>query len=181
MKIIELQEIDVFQQLYCLGFSEKSVDSSIDQYSKRSQNNIEKIKDDIYLGKVAEYAIYNHYKSQDKKISLPDITIYDAKHKSYDADLTLSNQYSIHVKSHYIKSQFPTSWVFQKTDPLIKSPSTSDIIALCVIDHKGQGQAYIDYATTLIQHTKPLVKKYLSSKTAIYLKDIQHLYIQQMA
>lgn len=181
MKLITLEEIDVFQQLYCLSFSEKSVDSSIDQYSKRSQNNIEKIKDDIYLGKVSEYAIYNHYKSQQKEITVPDITIYDANHKSYDADLILSNQYNIHVKSHYFKSPFPESWVFQKTDPLIKSPTPSDIIALCVINHKGQGQAYIDYATTLIQYTKPLIKKSLSSKTAIYLKDIQHLYIQQMA
>lgn len=158
----------------CYSFAEASYSSSLDKYSRRNQSNHDKIKNDIYLGKVAEYAMYNYYVSRGFKVSVPDVEVYDARGKSFDADLTLYSDmdYKIHVKSHFIGSVFPTSWVFQKEDPLVKHPKEYDIIALCNINSVGQGECIIDRALNMGGLYRPLMKKSLASKTSIYLEDL---------
>lgn len=173
-KTISLLGISEDQLQGCYSFAEASYSSSLDKYSRRNQSNCNKIKNDIYLGKVAEYAMYNYYVSRGFKVSVPDVQVYDAKSKSFDADLTLYSdmEYKIHVKSHFIGSVFPTSWVFQKEDPLVIHPKEYDIIALCNIDSIGQGNCVIDRALNMRELYRPLMKKSLTSKTSIYLEDL---------
>jgi len=173
MKRIKLTKISNIQVLDCYNFANESANSSEKKYKQRNQSNLFKIKNDIFLGKVAEYSIYNYYLSKGFQITPPDINIYQAKNKSFDADLTIidKNQ-NIHVKSHFIKSPFPPSWVFQKTDPLVTTPSPKDIIIMSTINSIGEGDAIIEYAYNLKDKYKPLLKESLQSKTAIYLKDL---------
>lgn len=170
---IKLTKISNTQVLDSYNFANESAKSSQANYKQRNQSNLSKIKNDIFLGKVAEYSIYNYYVSKGFKITAPDIQIYQAKNKSFDADLTIidKNQ-NIHVKSHFIKSPFPPSWVFQKTDPLVTNPSPEDIIIMSIINVIGEGDAIIEYACNLKDKYKPLLKESLQSKTAIYLKDL---------
>ena len=170
---INLNKISKVQILDSYNFANESANSSASKYKQRKQSNISKIKNDIFIGKVAEYSVYNYYMSKGFKVTPPDVKIYHAKNKSYDADLKiLDKDYQIHVKSHFVKSLFPPSWVFQKIDPLVTNPSPKDVVVLCMINSQGEGEAIIEKATSLPDKYKPLLKQSLQSKTAIYFKDL---------
>jgi hypothetical protein len=49
---------------------------------------------------------------------------------------------------------------------------------LCIIDETGKGKGYVGDAKVLQDYYKPLRKASLDSKTAIYLKDLMHLYVK---
>lgn len=177
MNRISLYPISSYQMNSCVEFAVSSVESSKDHYASRNQFDVDKIKNDIYLGKVAEYAVYNHYYQNFGKISKPDVKVYRGKDKSYDADLKTKKSL-VHVKSYFSKSSYPPSWVFQKSDPLVHSPKENDVIILCIVDETGKGKGYVGDATTLQEYYKPLRKASLDSKTAIYLNDLMHLYVK---
>jgi hypothetical protein len=177
MNRISLYPLSINQIDACVDFAISSVESSKDHYASRNQFDLDKIKNDIYLGKVAEYAVYNHYYQNFGKISKPDLKIYRGKDKSYDADLKTKKSL-VHVKSFFGKSNYDPSWVFQKNDPLVHSPEENDVIILCIIDETGKGKGYVGDARVLKEYYKPLRKASLSSKTAIYLKDLMHLYVK---
>ena len=61
MNRISLYPLSINQMDACVDFAVSSVESSKDHYASRNQFDLDKIKNDIYLGKVAEYAVYNHY------------------------------------------------------------------------------------------------------------------------
>jgi hypothetical protein len=177
MNRISLYPLSINQIDLCVDFSVNSVESSRVHYASRNQFDLNKIKNDIYLGKVAEYAVYNHYYQNFGKISKPDLKIYIGKEKSYDADLKTKKSL-VHVKSFFSKSGYNPSWVFQKNDSLVHSPEKNNVIILCIIDETGKGKGYVGDAIVLQEYYKPLRKESLSSKTAIYLKDLMHLYIK---
>lgn len=119
-------------------FVEDSFSTSTDEYARRNQNNIEKIKKDIYNGKLAEFGVY--YILKDKfTVNEPDLKIYNAGGKSFDADLSFLNKkgskIELHIKSQHITSvnSFGKSWSFHPTDSLTTSPTESDVIVLCVV------------------------------------------------
>jgi hypothetical protein len=102
----------------CIKFAEDSVNSSADHYAKRNQNNIEKIKKDIRVGKIAEQIVYEHFVKEYKTLSAPDYNIYNKGQKSWETDLKDSNNLKIAVKGQDIMSNihFGESWIFQKGD-----------------------------------------------------------------
>ncbi len=130
---IELNEITEYQNKQSDLFSKYSVFSSLSEYEKRNQFNKDKIINDIYNGKKAEFLVYNFLISKQKKLISPDLNIYEKYNKSYNADLCLKNV-NIHVKSHKVNGNFPVSWVFQKKDPLLLEKKNNDYLALVVMD-----------------------------------------------
>ena len=114
--------------MVCHWFSKYSVFSSLSEYEKRNQFNEDKIINDIYNGKKAEFLVYNFLISKQKKLASPDLNIYERYNKSYDADLHLKNV-NIHVKSHKVNGNFPVSWVFQKKDPLLLEVKNNNYLA----------------------------------------------------
>ena len=86
MKKFKLEKPDAYILERCKIFAAFSVDSSADEYARRNQNDINKIKIDIYRGKVAEFMVYNYLVSRGKHVTKPDLNIYDKHHKSFDSD-----------------------------------------------------------------------------------------------
>lgn len=113
-------------------FADFCVKTNSDEYAKRNQENRDKVISDIYFGKVAEYQVFNTLMVKGKKPSPPDIMIYEAKDKSFDADITCG-LINVHVKSCQADSPFGVSWLFQPYDALIDHPSETDYLALCVL------------------------------------------------
>lgn len=88
----------------CIKFAQDSVMSSADQYARRNQNDVEKIKKDIRVGKIGEFLVHEHFVKQYPTLKLPDTQIYEVKDKSWDTDLKDDNGLKIAVKSQNIDS-----------------------------------------------------------------------------
>lgn len=103
----------------------------------------QKFKQDIYSGKLAEFAVYNYILSQGKSVTPPDIDIYHGRKKSFDADLTVNNETPIHVKSCIETNGWELAWLFQPNDKLIAEPSDKEVIFLVTISASKEFSAYI--------------------------------------
>lgn len=166
-----LKQPSKYQIEQCRLFSEYSVNSSLDQYKKRNQNNKDKIISDIYYGKIAEFMVYNFLSSKSKKLNSPDLNIYSKYKKSFDADLVVDG-INIHVKSHKVNSNFPVSWLFQKSDPLVRSIN-KDLLALVVLD-KDSSYMYM-HKSSDIEFDEPMKDSLKFSKVCVYEKKILNL------
>ena len=164
-----LKKLDQYTLKRCKLFADFSAETSSDEYAKRNQNNIEKIKLDIYRGKAAEFMVYNYLVNRGNKVNLPDLEIYSKNQKSFDADL-ICGKHNIHVKSCVVNNKFPVSWMFQKKDHLTSGRS-KDYVCLVVMNESFSGGFYIYQANQL--DFKPPVKKALqASKVTVYETDL---------
>ena len=125
------------------NFAEARLEKSIDQYSRRGQTNIDKIKYDITIGALGEIGIYRMLKRLGIKVSPPDFNIYEAKNKSYDADLHDKDGYRFHCKSQSRDSAdtYGNSYILQyggngngHIDKLFKSRTNRDFLIPCLVD-----------------------------------------------
>jgi hypothetical protein len=125
----------------CREFAEESSHTSVNHYKKRRQGNIDKIKEDIFIGKMGEVGVHLFLKSQGIEINKPDFEIYSGRKKSFDSDLQ-SDKYDIHCKSQgeSSASRFGISWILQyggagygHQDKLFKHQTKHDILAPSVV------------------------------------------------
>ena len=156
-----------YQNKLCELFSEYSFESSIDEYKRRKQKNIDKIKIDIYNGKRAEFMVYNWLNKRNNNPSFPDIEIYTGANKSFDADIVANNK-NIHVKS-CTKSSYESSWVFQPNDNLTKQPLDIDFIFLVEIGEENK--LIVISGLKAIELYKPPRLEHLNKK-CIYFSDL---------
>lgn len=166
---IQLNPITEYQEKQCDLFSKYSVFSSLSEYEKRNQFNKDKIINDIYNGKKAEFLVYNFLISKQKKIISPDLNIYEKYNKSYNADL-YSENVNIHVKSHMVNNNFPISWVFQKKDPLLLEIKEQNFLALVVMN-KDINYMYLKKITD-VNFKEPIKESLRKTKLCIYESDL---------
>ncbi len=98
----------------CKEFADNSVGTSAGYYNNRNQSNPFVIKNQIYTGKIGEFAAHLYLKDFLPNITAPDCNIYTSKNKSFDTDLK-SEDMRFHIKSQSKKSatQYGSSWTFQ--------------------------------------------------------------------
>lgn len=159
------------QKAQAKKFAQESVGTSYDYYAKeRGQSDLNKIVRDIYIGKCAEFSVYNLYANNG--CSVPDTDIYDTYGKSFAGDLTIGDV-NIHVKSYY-PSLWRKSWVFDPSDPLINKPSDKDYLALCDLKEDGSGAVYMVKADKCLHLYKdPIAVRLKGKKKCLYLKDLK--------
>lgn len=162
---IKLEAVPEYQRLQCELFSRFSFSSSLDEYNRRGQHDKDKIINDIYNGKIAEFMVYNFFVKKGRSLSSPDLNIYSKKMKSFDADLVIGDV-SIHVKSHMSNNIFPVSWMFQKNDPL----PAEDYLCL-VVDNSYM---YIKRVSE-VEFSEPMKKSLRHTKVCLYEKNIKTL------
>jgi len=161
-------------------FVEESYASSLDYYKTRGQENADKIKQDIYNGRLAELAVYKHYHGLEGcQIGMPDFNVYDGSNKSYEADLFFTfneKKYNLHVKSQHIDqaNRFGSSWSFQKNDSLTTRPVKEDMVCLCKVINKTTVEIMKPIkATKLIGvYGEPKLERLKHSKAVLYWKDL---------
>ena len=163
--MIKLGHLTEYEISICKLFSNTCYLTNMEEYTKRKQPNIDKVKLDIFNGKQAEILVYKYLISKRKEVSPPDFMIYTKFNKSFDADIKVINN-SIHVKSCQNSSMFPNSWLFEPSDTLITHPLETDFLALVVL-----GDVNYMYLTSAkgIVYNKPI--KNLNKKV-IYEKDL---------
>lgn len=157
----------------CRSFSEKCYLTNIDEYVKRNQTDFEKIKNDIFFGKIAEFGVYFILLEKGvKDISIPDLNIYNFKNKSFDADLK-SKAIDFHIKTQTKKTSkiFGESWLFQKSDPLVLNPKSKDyFIGTQYDEDTSEVKILLHKKAKDLKYDKPKLEK-LYNKTCVYLKN----------
>lgn len=165
------------QKELCARFAKESVASSFEHYSKRKNNtNYQKVIRDIYIGKCAEYSVYNLFNTPGVyDVSEPDTNIYNTYQKSFDADLYIEGKH-VHVKSYHASSKFAPSWVFDLKDPVIYRTTKNDVLALCDLNTDGSGVLYMTKALLAVPFFRdPVLDKFKGIKTCIYYNDLSNL------
>ena len=157
-------------------FAEKVVDTNIDEYSKRNQSDIEKIKKDILIGKLAEWGVYFIYLERNRtKIDPPDMKVYNAWNKSFEPDLKWG-LYNLHIKSQIAESseRYGDSWVFQAKDPLFGFSNEYDIVIGCRVSIERDGVyvgILLEKPFKELKFGEPKLSKFGGNKKVVYLKD----------
>ena len=162
---------NTYQESLCSAFSNEVYQTNKDMYAQRNQNNESKIKNDIYIGKLAEFAVYNYLIYKGKTVSAPDIMIYESKKKSYDADLYINKESPLHIKSCIDIGVQHNSWLFQPNDPITNAPTEDDMIAFVVITPEAVFYCYIIKASDILDmYREP--RNQLLNKKVIYEIDL---------
>jgi len=179
----------------CRLFAEKSVSTSIDQYARRRQTDPRTIQHQIQVGKTGELGVFNWLTRHSLHPTEPDFEIYDARHKSFAADMLLEepvtyssglvgkNVYDIHVKAQDMQSaeRFGISWTFQYgtkvgSDSEIFKPDPTGYIAFALVN-KNQVTLYgFTAVRTLHEYNlfrDPKLAKLRGIKTVVYNDDFQ--------
>jgi hypothetical protein len=164
----------------CRAFANNVVSTNIDRYAARNQKDISKIIDDIYIGKLAEYAAYNLLNERSIRVAEPDTEIYSARDKSFSADLCDGkNYYHVKCMKKSTAERFGLSWSFQVEDSLIKRPLEQDFIVLCEYDDTLDNIdiKHIIKANKVLQlYTHPKLMKLRGIKKVLMWEDVQREY-----
>lgn len=164
--------LDFQIQAVCKNFADMVVDTNKDCYAKRNQTDIEKIKHDIFIGKLGEWGVYFIYLERGHKICPPDMNIYSVKDKSYDADLKFG-LFNLHIKSQTFESsqRFGHSWMFQANDPVLIKPNEYDIFIGCNVFEDFFVEIKLERKFEELIIGEPKLKKLIGIKKSIYLKE----------
>jgi hypothetical protein len=153
----------------CIRFSNEVLETNIECYARRNQRNPEKIKQQIFEGKLAECAVYKYIKSLNIPVTKPDFIIRTTG-KSYAADLFCKNAKGIHVKSQSRSlNSNGRSWVFQKNDTI-----STGLIAFCSVDLSNDEviiDAIVEAKSIIKLYSDPIIST-LVSKKCIYWFDL---------
>ena len=157
LKKLNLIAPSSYQESLCEMFATQSAINQQAFYAKKGQSDVSKLSEWAYLGKLAEFAVFNTLISFDKykSVSPPDIIIYERKRKSHAADI-VSDGKQIHVKSCMVKNGRDISWLFSTEDKIVVKPTEEDIVALVIISLPKTFEAYFIPAIDLVgKYEKP--------------------------
>jgi hypothetical protein len=155
----------------CRDFANTRTDQSLSLYQFRGEHRRQKIFADIFYGTLAECAISNILPNCSK----PDLEIYTVDKKSFSKDLKFKDL-NIHVKSQGVDSAnaYGISWIFQRQDPLLTSPSEKDIFALALVYPHLEIKVLGFLKSTEAKFDELKVERYRGTKKALYFDLIKH-------
>lgn len=161
----------------CKKFAQDVVHTNIDKYRERNQCDVDKIVDDIFVGKLAEYASYKLLLSKGKQVEEPDVKVYSARRKSFSADLTDGKmQYHVKCMKKSTAERFGLSWSFQMEDKLVTQPSDTDAMILCEIDNTDVDvKAIVKASKVTGLYTKPVLRKLWYVKRVLMWDDVYNM------
>ena len=157
LKKVSLIAPSSYQEALSEAFATQSAINQQSYYAKKGEGNVSKLSEWAYVGKLAEFAVFNTLISFDKYkfVSPPDIMIYEKKRKSHAADI-VSDGKQIHVKSCMVRDGREISWLFSTEDKIVRRPEEDDIVALVTITSTKVFEAYFVTATDLVgKYEKP--------------------------
>jgi hypothetical protein len=167
-----------------MSFEEQSVSY---YKNKRNAENINIIKEDIFLGKKAEYIVaIGLHKKYGIPFVEPDIKIREGKYKGWEEDLRIENV-NIHVKScnsHTYKYCKDYSWTFQYNNnngkdgrDKIFNKKEDSLCCFVFLENKdsdtGIIKAMLPWSFVVNKLKDPKKKSLVGIKKCIYYRDIR--------
>ncbi|OWY21833.1 hypothetical protein C7N43_28655 [Sphingobacteriales bacterium UPWRP_1] len=113
-------------------------------YTDSNQHNLQKISNDHFISKLGEEAVKTAFENLGHTVTGPDYSIYQAKQKSWEADLYINN-YPLAVKTQPTSAakKYGLSWTFQasgkRKDPVLKQPDAWVCFVAC---HDNNNEHY---------------------------------------
>jgi hypothetical protein len=169
----------------CRKFAEDSVDSSAKVWGNGRITRA-RLVEDVYVGKLGEFAAYEHISKYQSNLTKPDLEVYSARQKSFSADL--SSKYSnFHCKTQSMESahKYGISWIFQyeengRKDPMLKNPGPKDqaVLMLMVDDNTVEIKVImpVELMTAMELFEEPKSSFFVGKKKAAYWNTIeQHI------
>ena len=158
-------------------FADKRIEGSKSLYAHRGEARVEKIRNDIIIGAMGEFAIKKVLKDMKLKCTDPDLKIYEGRKKSFEADLFCEKK-NIHVKSQstFSAERYGYSWLCQRTDPLYKDPQENDLFAFNCVDLEKREVTFLGFCKASDIKKYDLWKEckvpmFRRTKIALYLTD----------
>jgi len=154
----------------CMSFAQECVHTN-KYYASRGQANVDKIINDIFVGKCGEWASYEFLKLHYDNIQLPDLAIYRGGKKSHSADL-MSNDVLFSVKTQSLESVklYGMSWLMEKSS-LPKFLNHNVVLCLEISFGQILIQNIVPFADMLLVQAEPRLK-HLKTKCAFYYSDM---------
>ena len=129
--------------------------------------------EDIAIGAFGEIAAYKYLTMVGHRVEKPDFTMH--KRKTFGADLFDKETNShFHVKSQSRDSEerYGCSFLFQKSDALVKSPKENHYIVCCVVDLTSEEVEIVgEVRSTDAVFGECKVDWLRKTKIALYLRD----------
>lgn len=170
-------KIDKDTFLKCVDFARQCTVTNIEEYYRRNQNSIEKVENDIVVGKCGEFALYNFLKVEKNiDVDYPDLNIYDYKNKSHDYDIISGyGNFSVKTQRKVDIDKYGKSILFQKNyiNAIKNKVDKNHYLAYCIFYDSGlvQIERIIPFKDILNMLEKPKLKKLRENKYAIYFKE----------
>lgn len=175
------EEWNVYYNL-CNKYAKEELESTLAQKNRRNQFNKDAMIHQTTTGKIAEWAVTLLLSEKGEKVSDPDMEIYTAYKKSFDADLNVDG-HDLHVKSQSEESaeRFGTSWMFQYNgrghghrDPLLTYDN--GLVAFCVVSFKHKAvrlEGICEFQNIRDKLREPVKQSLKNTKRCIYLEDLK--------
>lgn len=181
-----------WNELYrkCQAFAKLEYQTTKDQRRRRNQTNEARIRIQVADGKMGELLAQRYLRACGHNCTDPDFQIYDAAHKSFDADFHV-NGFPVHCKSQNADSakRYGLSWMFQKGgqgwghyDPALETPT--DKAVFVQVDHKKRvGTIYGPFTMgdLIPKFRDPKLARLRGIKTCIYAEDLEDVPVCIMA
>jgi hypothetical protein len=163
--LIQLSNLQISE---CLDFAKKCVETN-KYYASRGQSNIDKIVNDIYVGKLGEWAVYEFLKSKYKDVTPPDMIITNKK--THGADL-VADTIMFDVKTQTLDSvrRYGMSWLMEKSS-LNKFYGHYVVMCMQISPQEVIIQNIVAFEELLSVQSEPKLS-YLKTKAAFYYSDI---------
>ena len=169
----------------CKKFAEESYPTHKHHYAKRNQFNKEKIIEQITIGKLSEFAVYQVLSEKYPDITPPDVNVYERNKKSFDFDMK-AKDINLHIKGQLGDSakQYGQSWIFQWSgdgkghcDKEIFYPVTQNQYVSFVLMNKNvadvQAIVSLDFLHKNDLFKLPKLEYLHNTKRAVYWADLE--------
>lgn len=159
-----------------LSFANKVVETV--NYLDSNQSVIEKIRDDHFVSKLGEEAVRILFQSRNCQVEGPDYDVYEAKRKSWAADLKVNGlEVAVKTQRRSAANRFGLSWTFQdspeRRDPILDMPDAW--VCLVVFEDLNTELECLVYPLRKIKQLifeAPRLKKLTGKKQAVYLETL---------
>lgn len=151
-----------------------------DTVNYRDSNQLEKkkIQDDHFVSKLGEEAVRILFQSRECLVAGPDYSVYEAKRKSWAADLKVNGlDVAVKTQRRSAANRYGLSWTFQSSptrrDPILDMPDAW--VCLVVYEDLKTETECMVYPLRKIKQLifeAPRLSKLIGKKQAVYLETL---------
>ena len=147
-------------------------------YTDSNQSVRKKIRDDHFVSKLGEEAVRILFQGRECLVEGPDYGVYDAKRKSWAADLKVNGlEVAVKTQRRSAANRYGLSWTFQdspiRRDPILDMPDAW--VCLVVYEDLKTETECVVYPLKKIKQLifeAPRLAKLVGKKQAVYLETL---------